>query len=191
MTRAYKRWSKDEVLKVILELHDKGVPLNSGNIARRYPALAYAGRKYVGSWEAAVKTAGFDYEKIRRKSFWNQKKIVDRIRELNSAGEPLYVSAAERKHGGLVGAAAVYFGSWRAAVKAAGLDYSQIKRQREWNRARVAGEIRRMHREGMPLYSTIPVRERYRVLHAAAVRYFHSWQAAVKAAGLARYLKKH
>lgn len=190
MTRSYKRWSREEALRAILELHDKGVPLNSGNIARHYPALAYAGRKYVGSWEAAVKAAGFDYEQIRRKSFWNRKRIVECIKQLQVAGEPLYVSAVERTHGGLVGAAATYFGSWRQAIKAAGLDYSQIKRQREWSKARVTQEIRRVRREGLLLHSTIPVRQKYRVLHAAAVRYFGSWKAAVKAAGLVRYLKK-
>lgn len=190
MTRSYKRWSKDEVIKVILDLQSKGVALNSGSVARRYPALAYAGRKYVGSWEEAVKAAGFDYEKIRRKSFWSQKRIVERIRELHAAGEPLHVSAAEKKHGGLVGAAAVYFGSWREAIRASGLDYAKIKRQKEWNKAYITSEIRRMRRVGLPLYSTIPVRERYRVLHAAAVRYYGGWQAAVKAAGLGRFLKK-
>ncbi len=189
MKRAYKRWSKEEVLRLIHELHARGVPLNSGYIARNYPALAYAGRRYIGSWEKAVTEAGYDYSQIRRKNFWDRQRVVERIRELHRAGASLNVSAAEREHGGLVGAASAYFGSWRKAISAAGLDYSQIKRQRDWSRAAVIREIRRVRRTGLNLATTIPVRAKYRILHAAAVRYFGSWAAAMKAAGLERLLK--
>lgn len=189
MKRPYKRWSREEALRVIRELGAKGLPLNSGYVARNYPALAYAGRKYVGSWEEAVKTAGFDYEKIRRKSFWSRKRIVKRIQELGTAGQPLYVSAAEKKYGGLVGAATVYFGSWRKAITASGYDYVKIKRQKEWSPKEIVVEIRRMRQEGLRLDTTIPVRLKYRTLHAAAVRYYGSWAAAMKAAKLERLLK--
>jgi len=189
MKRSYKKWSREEVLRVIGELSAKGKQLNSGHIARNYPALAYAGRKYCGSWEAAIKAAGLDYEAIRRKCFWSRRKIVAKIRELNTAGEPLYVSAAELKHGGLVGAATVYFGSWRQAISAAGFDYAKIKRQKEWSKEEIVVEIKRMRREGVELRTTIQVRKKYRTLHAAAIRYFGSWAAAMKAAKLERLLK--
>jgi hypothetical protein len=189
MKRSYKRWSKEEALRTIRELAGKGMALNSGHIARTYPAVAYAGRKYFGSWERALTAAGLDYSRIRRKSFWNRPRVVERIRELSRARQPLYVSAAERKYGGLVGAATVYFGSWRRAIQAAGLDYLKIKRQREWSKKLIVSEIRRLQREGLPLGTTIPVRAKYRILHAAAVRYYGSWAAAMKAAHLERLLK--
>jgi len=189
MKRSYKRWSMEEVLRVIGELSREGKQLNSGHIARTYPALAYAGRKYCGGWEEAIEAAGLDYESIRRKSFWSKKKIIARIRELKAAGEPLNVSAAEISHGGLVGAAAVYFGSWRQAINASGLDYRKIKRQKDWSKGEIVSEIRRMRAQGVNLSTTIPVRKRYRILHAAAVRYFGSWAAAMKAARLERLLR--
>ena len=191
MKRSYKRWSRAEVLRIIGELQAKGVPLNSGHVARDYPALAYAGRKYMGSWEAAVEAAGIDYGRIRKKNFWNRKLVVERIRALAKAKEQLHVSAAEKNHGGLVGAATVYFGSWGEAIRAAGFDYRKIKRQTEWSKPAIVREIRRMKREGVPLGTTIPIRKRYRILHAAAVRYFGSWAAAMKAAGLERLLKTY
>jgi len=166
-----------------------GKQLNSGHIARNYPALAYAGRKYYGSWEKSIRAAGLNYESIRRKCFWSRKEIVAQIRGLKAAGEALNVSAAEKTHGGLVGAAAVYYGSWREAIKAAGYDYAKIKRQKEWSKAEIASEIKRMRAQGLELGTTIPVRKRYRTLHAAAVRYFGSWAAAMKAAKLEKLLK--
>jgi hypothetical protein len=189
MKRPYKRWSKEEVLRVIGELRRTGKQLNSGHIARNYPALAYAGRKFYGTWEGAIKAAGIDYETVRRKSFWSKKKIVAQIRQLKAAGERLNVSAAEKSHGGLVGAASVYFGSWRQAIKATGLDYAKIKRQKEWSKPEIVSEIKRMKAAGVPLGTTIPIRKRYRILHAAAVRYYGSWAAAMKAAKLEKLLK--
>ncbi|MBM3330911.1 hypothetical protein FJY68_03555 [candidate division WOR-3 bacterium] len=189
MKRSYKRWSKEEVMRVIGELSRGGTQLNSGYIARNYPALAYAGRKFYGSWESAIKAAGLNYEAIRRKCFWSKKKIVAQIRQLKGAGEKLNVSAAEKTHGGLVGAASVYFGSWRQAIVAAGYDYAKIKRQKEWSKAEIVNEVKRMKATGLELGTTIPVRKRYRTLHAAAVRYFGSWAAAMKAAKLERLLK--
>jgi hypothetical protein len=175
---------------MVHELDRKRSPLNSGYIARKHAALAYAGRKYFGGWEETLTAAGFDYSRIRRKNFWNRQNVVARIQELHKANEPLYVSAAEVKYGGLVGAATVYIGSWRKAIKAAGLDYSKVKRQQEWSRPMIVKEIRRMHREGVPLRTTIPIRAKYRVLHAAAVRYYGSWAVAMKAAGLGKVLSE-
>jgi 5,10-methylene-tetrahydrofolate dehydrogenase/methenyl tetrahydrofolate cyclohydrolase len=187
--RPYKRWNADEVLRMLKELKSKGEQLNSGHVARTMPALAYAARKYLGSWERAIKAAGMDYDKIRRKSFWSKKKIVERILELKKAGKPLHVSAAEINYGGLVGAATVYFGSWGKAIKSAGLDYTKIKRQKEWSKDEIVSEIKRMKREGLALSTTIPVRAKYRTLHAAAIRYFGSWAAAMKAAKLEKLLR--
>ena len=188
MKRSYKHWSRDEVVREIRALSRKGAKLNSGHIARTYPALAYAARKYVGSWKKAIEGAGLDYSTIRRKNFWSRKRIVQHIKELKRDGRPLHVSFAEKEYKGLVGAATMYFGSWRAAIKAAGLDYSKIKRQKEWSKKEIVREIKRMKREGLNLATTIPVRKKYRILHAAAVRYFGSWAEAMKAARLERLL---
>ena len=190
MKRSYKHWSRDEVVREIRGLNKRGTQLNSGYIARQYPALAYAARKYLGSWESAIQAAGLDYSRIRRKNFWSRKRIVEKIKELRAAKEPLYVSIAEKRYRGLVGAATMYFGSWRKAIKAAGMDYAEIKRQKEWSKKEIVREIRRMHREGLSLATTIPVREKYRTLHAAAVRYFGSWAEAMKGARLERLLRK-
>ena len=90
----------------------------------------------------------------------------------------------------LVGAASVYFGSWRKAVEAAGYDYARIKRQKEWSKPEIVREIKRMNKEGINLSTTIPVRAKYRNLHAAAIRYFGAWAAAMKAAGLGKLYRR-
>ncbi len=184
MPRSYKKWSKEEVIRTIREMYRRKEPLNTGSVVRQHPTLAYAARRYVGGWAAAVNAAGLNYERFRQKRVWNRSKVIAQIKELHAAGEPLHVSHVERSHGGLVGAATAHFGSWARAIEAAGLDYSRIRRQRAWSKASVLDEVRRMHQQGMALATTAEVRRRYRTLHAASVRYFGSWAAAVKRAGL-------
>lgn len=186
MKRAYRHWNKAEVLKGIKALKAKGEKLNSSHITRRHSGLGYAARQYFGSWEAAIKAAGINYESIRHRGYWTCDKLAARIRELHKAGKPLHYSAAETDYGGLVGAANAHFGSWRKAVEGAGLDYTKIKHQKEWSRPAIVREIKRMKREGLDLSTTVPVRAKYRILHAAAIRYFGTWSAAMKAAGLAK-----
>ncbi|MFO7676151.1 MAG: hypothetical protein R6X12_07555 [bacterium] len=190
MKRSYRHWSRDEVVREIRRLAEKGTALNSGHVARSFPALAYAARKYLGSWERAIAAAGLDYEQIRRKSIWSRRRIIERIRELAREGKPLYVSHAERNYRGLVGAATMHFGSWRRAIQAAGFEYVKIKRQREWSKMAIVREVRRLKREGLDLSTTMAVRRKFRTLHAAAVRYFGSWAGALRAARLEGLLRR-
>lgn len=190
MTRSYRHWSRDEVVREIRRLAVQGSELNSGHVARTLPALAYAARKYLGGWEEAITAAGLDYSQIRRKNLWDRTSVVERIRELTASGARLNVSAAEQNHRGLVGAGIAHFGSWRRAIKAAGLDYRKVKRQQEWSKTRIVSEIGKLHRQGMKLDTTTEVRKHRRALHAAAVRYFGSWAEALRAARMGRILQR-
>ncbi|MHB9024768.1 MAG: hypothetical protein ACYC7E_11440 [Armatimonadota bacterium] len=86
----------------------------------------------------------------------------------------------------LVHAAQRVFGSWGAAVEAAGFDYSKIRRYRKWSRERVLERIRMHHAKGEDLswrnvaYTLDPA------LAAAALREgrFDSWAEALRTAGL-------
>jgi len=94
----------------------------------------------------------------------------------------------------LTSAAIRYFGSWRAAVEAAGIDYSQVAalgRQKraqkitKWTQERILEEIRRLYEAGEDLSSAV-VRRKYLPLYATARRkeHFGSWAKAVTAAGV-------
>jgi hypothetical protein len=184
MKRARIRWDRDEVLRQTKALAAKGVPLNYGNVARQSQGFILAGREHFGSWENVIKELGLDYSKIRRSGFWSRALIVERIQELKKAGKPLHLTFAESNYGGLVSAASFYFGSWRVAIRAAGLDYATIRRQKVWSRREVVSEVKRVRRNGMNVSTAVEVCVKYRALHSAAIRYFGSWRAALKAAGL-------
>ena len=76
------------------------------------------------------------------------------------------------------------FGTWRAAVETAGLNYEEVSGVRRWRRKRVIERIQQIAAAGVPLNST-HVQQHYPFLHRAAIKLFpHSWAKALQAAGL-------
>jgi len=59
-------WSKEKIVKSILQLNKKGVDLNDNEIARTNGALRSiaCSRRYFGSWRNAIEAAGFNYKDI-------------------------------------------------------------------------------------------------------------------------------
>jgi hypothetical protein len=133
-----RKWSRELIIMRIRALRAQGSDLTPGMVSARDGPLVSAAERYFGSWPAAVAAAGVDYAQVRasgrqrrrwRISKWSCEKIVAEILWLHRAGEGLSWAVAERKYPQLCAAAAkkCYFGSWRAALEAAGLDYDEIK----------------------------------------------------------------
>ena len=144
--------------------------------------------RFFGSWREAIQAAGIDYNKVSKHEYWSKERIRQRIRELHAAGESLSHEEAKRNHGALVSAASSprYFGSWGAAIKAAGLDYDEIRKINRWTKDNILKTIRRLHKEGQSVNNSNMRKLGYRGMMEAATREenFGSWAAAVEAAGL-------
>lgn len=128
------------------------------------------------------------------KQIWSPDLVIAEIRRLHAAGSDITQSRMGAIDSRLTSAAIRYFGSWRAAVEAAGIDYSQVAalgRQKraqkitKWTQERILEEIRRLHEAGEDLSSAV-VRRKYLPLYATARRkeHFGSWAKAVAAAGV-------
>lgn len=181
-----RKWSKDTIAGEIQRMFQTGENLNYASIAAEEVALLRAATRYFGSWRIAIEYAGLNYDDIRRYKTWTQERILERILELNTLGEDLswrhvstvvdpQLAAAATKH--------KHYGSWRAAVTAAGLDYGQIRRYREWDAKTIEQRLRDLHAQGINLNAR-HVEEYDITLITAARRRFSSWDAALTAAGL-------
>lgn len=181
-----RKWSKQSIAAEIVRMEKSGENLNYANIAQQHVALLRAATRYFGSWRAAVEFAGLDYEAIRKYKTWTRERIIKRIRQLHEAGcdlswrhvstnvDPqLAAAATKRKH----------FGSWRNAIEAAGLRYSEIRRYREWDEQAVIDRLRELYAQGKDLNAK-SVEEMDITLITAARRRFDSWDKALTAAGL-------
>ena len=181
-----RKWSKESIGLEIVSMYESGENLNYSSIANNNLALLRAATRYFGTWEAAVKFAGLDYDTIRRYKSWTRDRIIARIQELHAQGvdlswrnvclnvDPQLAAAATKKS---------HFGSWREALEASGLDYDTIRRYREWDDDRILDMVREFHKDGKELNAKNMEMEDITLITAARRR-FDSWHQALTAAGL-------
>ena len=180
------KWSKESIALEIVHAYESGENLNYSGIAAANLALLRAATRYFGTWEAAVRFAGLDYDSIRRYKSWSRQRIIARIQELHQAGtdlswrnvclhvDPQLAAAATKKS---------HFGSWREALEAAGLDYDAIRRYQEWDDTRIIERVKEMQRGGHGLNAKNMEQEDITLITAARRR-FDSWHHALTAAGV-------
>jgi len=181
-----RKWSKQTIADEILRMHREGQDLNYAAIAVNQVALLRAATRYFGSWRAAVEHAGVDYEDIRRYRSWTRERILERIRDLHARGVDLSWRHVSTQVDPQLAAAATkrkHFGSWRAAIQAAGLSYAGIRRYRQWSEQAVIDRLRELHAQGVDLNAK-NVEQVDITLITAARRRFDSWHKALEAAGL-------
>lgn len=185
-----RRWTREKVIEAIRERGEAGLPLHARAVQVDRGSLYAACIKYVGSWGEGLRLAGFDPEKIRYpqknrhpRGYWNRERIMERIRHLHAVGAPLYTEHMKKEHGKLLAAAEAYYGSWKAALEAAGIDYEDVRRTTVWTRDRVLLEILREYVAGRDIAFDAFRKARPDLFHAVD-KFFESYQAAVEAAGL-------
>ncbi len=189
--RRKRKWTKEHILERIRQLHTSGEDLSHSAAKRnhQYLVVVAINDRFFGSWRQAIEAAGIDYEEVSKHEYWDRERICERIRELHQAGESLSHEDAKRYHGALVSAASSprYFGSWGGAIRAAGLDYDQIRKINRWTREKIIDTISGLHEQGQSVHNGNMRRLGYRGLMEAACRTenFGSWAEAVRAAGIA------
>lgn len=164
-----RKWSRAQILeglrawhrlpKIALSVYDCG--------------LAGAVRTHFGSLNAALLAAGLE----PRRRLWPRQRVLEAIQDGHIRG--LKASCPGFGNQALAAAAQRRFGSWRAAVLAAGLQ--PRKPMLSWTPERVLAEIRRWPAKGRSLTR---VWAEYPELVSAAHRCFGTWHQAIRAAGL-------
>jgi hypothetical protein len=172
-------WTSETILREIKKRHEGGEPLNAGHVL---PVSLYQwGCKLFGSWDAALTAAGLDPRRCRRSQLpWTRERIIEAIKDIHSRGGRLNHKAGTYRT--MKARASRLFGSWDAALQAAGLDPAKIRLHRKkWTAETVVAEIRLKHRKGEALNCTSVS---HSSLHVGATRCFGAWDSALMAAGL-------
>lgn len=200
----WERWSPAKILSKIRLISRRRRPLTSDEIERRYHNLVSAARRHFGSWSKAVLAAGVDPTKLQRVVPWSRERVIEAILTRTLRNEPLVARLIEPRS--LVDAGHRFFGSWRAAVSAAGMDprvtelpprrkkkparvltrVATPKRPRKqppvWTDERILQAIVDRVREGKRINSWAVSRD-HASLYRTARRHFGTWDAAIRAAG--------
>ena len=119
---------------------------------------------------------------------WNKPRIKSELRRLYRSGANLSYNALARRHQALVSAAAYHYGSYRAAVEAAEIDYAAITRRPRWTKQSIIRLIKEARRNGDDLHWSAVTKRRDELGRAAFAslqpRLFGRWDRALHAAGL-------
>lgn len=174
-----------ETRQAIARLHREGVDLSYTYMSGAHRRLVRRAAKQFGSWTRAVEAAGIDYAPYRRHQQWTPERVLDQLRQRQSAGDDLSPGHMATSVIPLYQAASNHFGSYRAAVEAAGIPYDQVARQMQesWDRQKILETLRRLRAEGADVSRT-NVRRTFGKLEAAIDRHFPTYQAAIEAAGI-------
>ena len=179
------RWTPETILGEILRRYETQQDLSYSGLSRENLPLLRAATRHFGSYPIAIAAAGLDYDAMRRYRRWTSARIIARLQELSGAGADLSWRHVSTRLDPTLAAAAVkrhHFGSWRAALEAAGLDYDAIRRYQDWDEQEVVRRIQARHGRGEHLHAKALEREDTALITAARRR-FPTWHASLEAAG--------
>lgn len=178
-------WDRERVREALLRCRRRGEPMNYNDFERRHRKLIHVALYYFRTWRAALASIGVDHDKVRKQRQWDVPTILREIGQLHRQGKDLshrHLSQAGRND--LLGAASHHLGGWPKAIERAGLDYSRIRKRRQWSREKIVRIIRQLHREKQDVSASGMHRSGNQAVVRAAPWHFRNWGVAVTAAGL-------
>lgn len=174
----------------IQERQAKGLALNAQSVVVDDEKMIGAARRLFGGWKAALEAAGIDPKTAkpqqanrRPHGYWDKRRVLEHLRELQTQGVPLNAHSVQLADGGLEATAKRLFGSFEAAIEALGLDYADVRITDTWTPERVIGEIQRAYAIGSDL-SDNTVSTLNPPLYGAAQTHCGGWKQAIEAAGI-------
>jgi hypothetical protein len=181
-------WQKGAILEKLRRLHDAGKDISYNALCKKMQPLLSAAAYHFGSYRNAVQKAGIDYAQVTRRPRWTRQAIIALIKKGKREGRDLKWSEVTARKDELACAAFAaiqprLFGRWDRALQAAGLDADDISPYRKWNRHSIIFELRERRQSSEPLNSGAIQRDDPG-LHAAAVRHFGSYDAALRSANI-------
>jgi len=125
--RRVPKWTRTRVVDAIRRIRDEGGKLNHAAVGRS--SLSHAAVDLFGCWDDALRAAGIDPKEVRvYREPWTADALIKEIRRKYRAGEPL--NARDVAPNWIRRPACRLFGSWDAALEAAGLDPMEIRGNR-------------------------------------------------------------
>lgn len=183
-------WSPEYALDRLMYLHQQGHSIHWQHLYTAEKALgAYLLRTF-DSYDCAVEAIGLDPKKVRHlppAKSWSRQNVLKAFQNRMKAGKSITYSSVEQECSGLAGAAAKYFGTYRAAIKALGIDYEgEVKISRWRNTPALREEIIAGARQlaAMTKYDW-KATEAFRIKYRPAIQpLFRSWHGLAETAGI-------
>jgi hypothetical protein len=136
-----RKRDRQSLLDALRAWHRKHGSLNTSRMKKTDPALLSASRRAFGSLEAAAHASNVPYVTYRRDR-WSKRAVDEEIQSVRKSGRSLRPRSLAKECRGLYKAACKFYGSWRAALQANGLNDDEAMEQRRRTRKNVARDLR-------------------------------------------------
>lgn len=177
--------TREDVIREIVHRDIHGLTLSAEGVQQEAEALFLVACEYFGTWDTALKYAGVNMRGLAVRGECSRERVLNWIRRLCRDGHDLAAHRNQTCDRRMYDAARQHFGSWRGALRAAGINLANL---RPWSlrleKHEILDRLRRMHTEGHSMKWTDVCLDN-RTLAMAAKSAFHSWRRALVAAGLA------
>ena len=124
----YRPFGKSDWITEIKEIYRRKPNASSRWLQLNHSNLHHQGTWIFGDWDSALRAAGFDPEEKRIEKVWSADRVIREMRKIRAAKQPLYAWYALQNYRTLFRAGLRYYGSWTAALRAAGLGHARILR---------------------------------------------------------------
>ena len=114
--------SREAVIRRIVERDQTGQNLTEGAVLHEAPDLHQAASELFGTWETALRYAGFDPRRLAAMQAYTPEHVLRKIRRLCRSGYSLKAVDNMRRDRRLYDTARRHFGDWRKALQAAGIN---------------------------------------------------------------------
>lgn len=123
---------------------------------------------------------------------WNEEIIIERIKKLEKTNKDITWKHIVSVDPTLIAAAESYYGSWKNAVIAAGIDYKEVQKTAKgkkkklygkWSTQKIIDTIKELFQKGEDL-RFVNMRIKYTDIVGAAIFHIGSWKQAIEKAGL-------
>ncbi len=180
--------SRQEVIRQIVERYEMQLDLNEEPVARDHPTLFTLACDTFGTWETALRYAGFSAKILARKRMCPPEVIVRTVQRMCKDGENLTAGHVRVRQWRFYRAAVQHFGSWRQTLLAAGVDPRHVRPyppDQRPSRQHIIEGITARQAHGLSL-RWMDVSRDNRAFAVCAKHMFGSWEKALRAAGFTK-----
>ena len=173
------------VIRKIVERDIRKLGLSTTNIQARAPTLYKAACKHFGDWPTALQYAGVSPNRAEE-VYDDKRNVASCLRNRCITNRSIHAQAVRRAEYKLYKAALKHFGTWRAALMAAGININNVparRRSPRYNREQIVEKIQERHAQNLPIRYTEVALEDWGLFRATITR-FKSWKKALTAAGI-------
>jgi len=121
----YRRWNKIRIARKLKQLSREGQGASSGAIQLSDPGLHAAAIRHFENFDAALRAAKLDPDKIRQRKRWTKPALLSAIKSISKNGRRMSDNQIRRNSPAIYGASIRLFGSFVTARAAAGITFKR------------------------------------------------------------------